>query len=43
MAFTSTQCAVTADGEHFFVNQPRDGAAPSPITGVVNWTDALKN
>ncbi len=26
-AFTSTQYAVTADGEHFFINQPRDGCS----------------
>jgi Tol biopolymer transport system component len=42
-AFTRTQYAVTADGEHFFINQPREGAAPSPITVVVNWTEGLRN
>ena len=36
------QYAVTPDGQRFLVLQPVAGAAPTPITVVVNWQSELK-
>ena len=41
-AYTRNQYIVTADGQRFLINQPAEGASPSPITVVINWPAALK-
>jgi hypothetical protein len=40
--YTRNQYVVTADGQRFLINLPAEGASPSPITVVINWTAALK-
>jgi len=39
---TLDQYAVTSDGQRFLVLKPVAGAAPVPITVVVNWAPSLK-
>jgi dipeptidyl aminopeptidase/acylaminoacyl peptidase len=37
-----THYAVTADGRRFLVNRLSEGEGASPITVVLNWTEALR-
>ena len=36
------QYAATPDGQRFLILKPVTGAAPAPITVVLNWTAALR-
>jgi hypothetical protein len=36
------QYQVAADGQRFLMNQPRGEGAPSPVTVLVNWPEAVK-